>query len=101
MGTKQEERQLCKNIDRRIDRMNKALQLCTPKRSKHCITEEQQIERRISDVGFRNDLMDLINELIEMRKLSERLKDEEQIDRPYIIRLEVSADRLRQTQQGY
>lgn len=64
-------------------------------------SEEQQIERRITDIGFRNELMDLINELIEMRKLAERLKREEQIDRPYMMRIEVSAEHLRALSHGY
>ncbi|MDE1868535.1 MAG: hypothetical protein KGH60_01030 [Candidatus Micrarchaeota archaeon] len=93
MGEKQTERQLCNIIDGRIGRMNKALQMS--------LSDEKQIDRRISDVGLRNDLISVMDELIEVRKLAERLKEEDLIDKTYAMRIEISADRLKTVSYGY
>ena len=56
------------------------------------LSEEAQIERKLSDVALRDDLMGLAREVVRLRKLAERFGDEEALSVSYELVTVVSAD---------
>lgn len=58
------------------------------------LSEEAQIERKLSDVALRDDIIGLAREVVRLRKLAERFGDEEALTVSYGITVDVSAERV-------
>ncbi len=82
MRSKGRERELSYEVDRRVE--DKATMYAA------ILDEEAMIERRMSDIGLREKLIECMDEIIRCRKMSERFLDETGEERVYEIRVIVS-----------
>ncbi|HVC57870.1 MAG TPA: hypothetical protein VND15_00130 [Candidatus Acidoferrales bacterium] len=58
------------------------------------LEEEAQIERKLSDVALRDDVIAMASEVVRLRKLAERFGDEEALNVSYTVVTDVYADRI-------
>ena len=86
MKTNRHERELERGMDSLIGEMNGMYG--TPYER---MGEEAKLEREISDVQLRDDMVSHTEEVIRCRKMSERFLDDEKIDVTYTVQTEVSS----------
>jgi len=58
------------------------------------LTEEAAIERKLSNIGLRDDIIALDDQIVKFRKLAERFRDEEALRVAYRLVIDISPERI-------